>query len=107
MTLCRRKIARVALGVPLEDDLYWVMRHQDTCEDCLQDIAALRALAARAPTVFCIEAATLVEIGQSNRRTREEGDHLMSCMRCAKIGQYISTMPTKSEVMVLPLSLTA
>jgi hypothetical protein len=57
--------------------------------------------------VLCIDTATLVEIGHSNKCSREESDHLVTCMRCAKIGQYISTMPLKSKIEIRPLSLIA
>ena len=107
MSLCRRKIARVALGVPLEDDLYWVMLHQDGCQECLDNIESLRLLSEEQPSMVCIETAALVEIGHSNKCSREESDHLMSCMRCAKIGQFISAMPSETRVDVRPLSLTA
>ncbi len=109
MSLCRRKIARFALGVPLEDDMWWVMHHKDECKECLKDIGSLRELAAEEPSMYCIDAATLVEIGHSNKSTSKENGHLVSCMRCARIGQYISTMSMRSEAEpeVLPLSLTA
>ena len=107
MSLCRRKIARVALGVPLEDDLYWVMRHQGECQDCVSNIESLRLLSEEQPSVFCIETAALVEIGHSGKCSREESDHLVGCMRCAKIGQFISAMPSAAKVDVRPLSLSA
>lgn len=109
MSLCRRKIARFALGVPLEDDLWWVMRHKDECEECLEDIKSLRELAHEEPSMHCIDMAALVEIGHSNKSTPKENGHLVSCMRCARIGQYISTMSMRSEteIEVPPLSLTA
>ncbi len=107
MSLCRRKVARFALGVPLEDDLWHVMRHKDGCEECLKDIEDLRALATEAPGMFCIDAASLVEIGHSNQRTREENEHLVGCMRCARIGQHVSAMSVKSKAEPRPLSLTA
>jgi hypothetical protein len=91
----------------LEDDLYWVMRHKDECKGCDEDMAALRALADKAPSVFCIEMAALVEMGHSNKCSREESDHLVECMRCARIGQYVANMPSEGKVEVRPLSLTA
>jgi hypothetical protein len=107
MSLCRRKIARVALGIPLEDDLFWVMRHQEECQECLDNIDALRILSEEESSMLCIDTATLVEIGHSNKCSREESDHLVECMRCAKIGQYISAMPLKSKIEIRPLSLIA
>jgi len=108
MSLCRRKVARVALGVPLEDDLYWTLHQKDEYRECLDDIEALRTLASsEEPTLYCIEAATLVELGHSNKCTREQSDHLVSCMRCARIGQYIANMPAKAKHEVRPLSLIA
>ncbi len=109
MYLCRRKIARFALGVPLEDDMWTVMRHKDECDECLEDIKSLRELAREEPSIQCIDMEILVEIGHSNKSTPRENNHLVNCMRCAQIGQYISAMSMRSEaeVEVRPLSLTA
>ena len=93
MQYTRVQIARVALGVASEDEVFWVNKCCKEGAGCGEAVKDLRKLANLDATGICIDSRTLVEIGDSNRTSDLENDHLVDCHRCARIGQYIANMP--------------
>ena len=93
MQYTRVQIARVALGVASEDEVFWVSKCCKEGAGCSEAVKDLRKLAKLDATGICIDSRTLVEIGDSNRTSDLENDHLVDCHRCARIGQYIANMP--------------
>ena len=93
MRYTRVLIARVALGVATEDEVFWVakcVREKSGCEQAIRD---LRELAKLQSVGHCIDPRTLINIGDPNKASDMEQDHLVECHRCARLGQYIANMP--------------
>jgi len=93
MQYTRVLIARVALDVASEDEIFWVSQCCKEGAGCSEAVRDLRILAKVPATSLCIDSRILIEIGDSNRTSDLESDHLMECHRCARIGQYIAHMP--------------
>ena len=101
-------IAKVALGVATEDEVFWINKCQKSNPECAEAVQALRELAKVPSTILCLDDLTLIRAGDTNKVSREENEHLMGCHRCARIGQYISNMPNpESDQDVRPLSASA
>ena len=97
MQYTRVLIARVALGVGTEDEVFWVskcLKEKAGCEQAVRDLQELMKI----PAVgHCIDSRTLIHIGDTNKVNDMEQDHLMECHRCARIGQYIAHMPNPAS----------
>jgi hypothetical protein len=93
MQYTRVLIARVALGVASEDEVFWVDRCCKEGAGCRESVKELRDLATLPSVGVCLDSSTLVEIGDTNKVSDLESDHLVDCHRCARIGQYIANMP--------------
>ena len=107
MEYSRVIIAKVGLGIGSEDEIFWVRRHSKEDTVCAEALSELAELGGLPSSGFCIETARLIECGDTNNLNRDR-DHLMACERCARIGQYVSTMPFPSLAPeVRPLSLIA
>jgi len=99
-------IAKVALGVASEDEVFWVDKCQHQSAKCAEAVVQLRELASVPATYECMEPMSLIEAGDTHKVSSRDQDHLMECNRCARIGQYISTMPFPSSKRD-PISLSA
>ena len=101
MQLARVLIAKIALRVATEDEVSLVNHHITQGCDCAQEIQDIRTLADLPKTVFCCDDEELIAIADTNKVPVPvmdlEEHHLFSCQRCARIGQYISTMPNHIE----------
>lgn len=93
MQYTRVLIARVALGVASEDEVFWVDRCCKEGAGCRKAVKELQDLAELPAVGVCLDSRTLVEIGDTNSVSDLESSHLVDCHRCARIGQYISNMP--------------
>jgi hypothetical protein len=93
MQYTRVQIARVALGVASEDEVFWVAQCCKEKDDCKKSVKDLRELAKIPGAGYCIDSRTLINIGDTHKTSDEESDHLMECHRCARLGQYIANMP--------------
>lgn len=92
MKYTRVLVAKVALGIATEDEVFWVAKCiQEGC-GCGQEIENLKKLSDLPRTMFCGDDKTLIEIADSNKMSTFDQDHLLSCARCARIGQYIANM---------------
>jgi hypothetical protein len=108
MQYTRVQIARVALGVASEDEVFWVSKCCKEKADCKQSVNDLRELAKIQPAGICIDSRTLIDIGDTHKTSDEESDHLMECHRCARLGQYIANMPNPAAIQRhVPMSLAA
>lgn len=108
MCIDRAKLARVALAIGTEDDVFWVERHRAKCSVCQEAFVDLYQAGNTVPGVECLPVAELIEIADTGRMTRPQQDHLYECLRCAKIGQVIANMPSpKSDADPTPLSVSA
>jgi hypothetical protein len=96
MQYTRVLIAKVALRVATEDEVFWVDQCIKQGCGCGQEIKNLRMLADLPHSVFCVDNMKLIDIADKNKMSRPDEDHLVSCERCAKIGQYIASMPNPS-----------
>lgn len=107
MQYTRVLIAKVALRVATEDEVFWVEQCIKQGCGCGQEIENLRKLAKLPKAApFCGDDTTLIKIADSNRMSAFDEDHLLSCERCARIGQYIASMPnpgTPAEVKSMEL----
>lgn len=99
-------IAKVALGVASEDEIFWVNSWCQESDVCRQALADLKALASAAPSMTCVDPLELIEAGDTNKMTSETQDHIVNCNRCARIGWYVSAMPFPNAG-TCKLSLTA
>jgi len=98
-------IAKVALNVASEDELYWVNGDKEIGSLCKQVTKDLQKLAQAPVTPFCMDPVALIEAGDSHRLSMSDQDHLIDCHRCASIGQYVSAMPSsKREAQSFSLS---
>jgi hypothetical protein len=86
-------IAKVALGVASEDEIFWVRKCRDKFADCNQSFEELERLASVPATSLCLDPVTLIRAGDTNKVSDLQHDHLMACNRCARIGQFIANMP--------------
>jgi len=106
MQYTRVLIAKVALRVATEDEVFWVEQCIKQGCGCAEEIAKLRKLAALPKAMFCGDDVSLIKIADSNKMSAFDEDHLLSCERCARIGQYIASMPnpgTPAEVKSMEL----
>lgn len=93
MQYTRVLIAKVALRVATEDEVFWVEQCIKQGCGCGQEIRNIRQLADLPRSQFCMtEDANLIKIADSNKMSTSEQGHLMACERCARIGQYIANM---------------
>ena len=97
MKYTRVLIARVALGVASEDEVFWVSQCCKEGAGCSEAVKDLRKLAETPHTALCVDSRTLIEIGDTNKVSDLESDHLVECHRCARIGQYIAHMPNPAN----------
>jgi hypothetical protein len=98
----------VALGVASEDEIFWVTKCQKQNSDCEEHVHELTRLGATPATQFCMDTVELIHSGDTNKVSEVYHQHLMACQRCARIGQYIASMPyPEAEQVHRPLSLTA
>lgn len=94
MQYTRVLIAKVALRVATEDEVFWVEKCIKQGCGCKQEIENLRKLAELPRAQFCWgDDANLIKIADSNKMSQAEQGHLLSCERCARLGQYIANMP--------------
>jgi len=93
MQYTRVQIARVALGVASEDEVFWVNKCCKEGAGCSEAVKDLRELAKIPGAGYCIDSRTLIDIGDTHKTSDEESEHLMDCHRCARLGQYIANMP--------------
>jgi hypothetical protein len=93
MKYTRVLIAKVALRVASEDEVFWVEKCIKEGCGCAEEIKNIRALSSLPRTPFCVEDAAIIVIADQNKMSRFDEDHILSCERCAKIGQYIANMP--------------
>jgi hypothetical protein len=96
MQYTRVLIAKVALRIASEDEVFWVDKCIKEGCGCAGEIENLRALADLPKTMLCLDEASLIEIGDQNKRNMSDEGHIFSCHRCARIGQYIANMPFPS-----------
>lgn len=89
----RVMIAKVALRVASEDEIFWVTKCRNKFADCNQSFEELERLASVPATSLCLDPETLIHAGDTNKVTDLQHDHLMACNRCARIGQFIANMP--------------
>jgi hypothetical protein len=89
----RVMIAKVALGVASEDEIFWVTKCRKQLAECNQDVEDLEKLASVPATSFCLDSETLIRAGDTHKVSDLEHDHFMACNRCARIGQFIANMP--------------
>jgi hypothetical protein len=109
MQYTRVLIAKVALRVATEDEVFWVEKCIKQGCGCEEEIRNLRKLAELPRSQFCMgDDATLIKIADSNRMSQFEQGHLMACERCARLGQYIANMANPATtVEVKPMELAA
>lgn len=100
MQYTRVLIARVALGVATEDEVFWVSKCCQEKAGCAEAIRELQEIAKLPAAGHCIDARTLINIGDTNKVSDMEQDHLMECHRCARVGQYIANMPNPATPQV-------
>lgn len=104
MQYTRVLIAKVALGVATEDEVFWVDQCIKQGCGCEKEISAIRALAAPR-TDLCGSDLTLINVADKNQTNLVDEAHLYSCERCARLGQYIANMDAPSAYQARPLSL--
>jgi len=109
MQYTRVLIAKVALRVATEDEVFWVEKCIKQGCGCEKEIHNLRKLAELPRSQLCMgEDETLIKIADSNRMSQFEQGHLMACERCARIGQYIANMANPGvPVEAKPMELAA
>ena len=95
-------VAKVALNVASEDNLFHFEKCQNEHPICNENVAELSKLAEVPATAFCIDTVTLIEAGDTNDISRLDQDHMAGCDRCGKIGQYISSMPSDRDEEAVP-----
>jgi hypothetical protein len=94
MQYTRVLIAKVALRVATEDEVFWVEQCIKQGCGCAEEIRSIRQLADLPRSQFCMtEDVNLIKIADSNKMSTSEQGHLLACERCARIGQYIANMP--------------
>jgi hypothetical protein len=93
MKYTRVLIAKVALRVASEDEVFWVEKCIKEGCGCAEEIKNIRALSSLPRTHSCVEDAALIVIADKNKMSMSDEDHILSCGRCARIGQYIASMP--------------
>ena len=104
----RVMIAKVALGVASEDEVFWVTKCRSELAECSQSLEDLAKLASVPATPLCLDPESLIRTGDTNKVTRTEQDHFVECLRCARIGQFIANMPfPKEEPVRRPMSASA
>ena len=101
MKYTRVLIAKVALGVGTEDEVFWLSKSGNAH---LVDVKNLQALAGLPTTPSCVGDAELIQIADENKMSRVAQDHILSCARCARIGQYIANMDNPSSFEVKSLA---
>lgn len=92
MKYTRVLVAKVALRVASEDEVFWLSK---AGASYAQDVDILRTLAGLSMTPFCISDAELIRIADENKMSKMSHaaqEHLVSCSRCARIGQHIANM---------------
>jgi hypothetical protein len=109
MQYTRVLIAKVALRVATEDEVFWVDKCIKQGCGCEKEILNLRKLSELPRAQFCMtEDANLIKIADSNKMSTSEQGHLLACERCARIGQYIANMANPATpVDVAPMELRA
>lgn len=90
-------IAKVALGVASEDEVFWVTKCRNQFDECDQSFTDLAKLASVPATALCLDPETLIRAGDTHKTSELEQSHLMGCNRCALIGQFIANMPFPEE----------
>ena len=103
MRYSRVIIAKVALGIASEDEVFWVRKCGVESVACAGALKELTELAKLPSSYLCIDAHALIEAADTNRYI-DGRDHMMGCTRCARIGQYIANMPSDKAD---PISLSA
>lgn len=108
MRYTRVIIAKVALGVASEDEVFWVTKCRKQLTDCEEHVRELEKLGEIPATLYCLDALDLIRAGDTNKVSEVDHGHLVACDRCARIGQYIANMPhPEAEQNFRPLSLSA
>lgn len=97
MRYTRVLIARVALGVATEDEVFWVNKCCQEGAGCAEAMKELQEIAKIPAVGHCIDTRTLINIGDTNKVSDMEQDHLMECHRCARLGQHIANMPNPAS----------
>lgn len=95
MRYTRVLIAKVALRVATEDEVFWVSRCIAEGCGCEKDIQTIRTLAELPSTPLCVGDAELIRMADTVDMSNVPSvtkDHIVSCERCAKIGHYIANM---------------
>jgi hypothetical protein len=108
MRYTRVIIAKVALGVASEDEIFWVTKCRKQLSECEEHVHELEKLGELPGSLYCLDTLELIHAGDTNRVSEMDHQHLMECQRCARIGQYIANMPhPENERKLRPLSLSA
>lgn len=108
MQYTRVLIAKVALRVANEDEVFWVDQCIKQGCGCEREIQNIRALATQPKTMSCGDDLALILVADQNKMPTRDLDlaHLFSCERCARIGQYIANMKYPAATSsTIPLSL--
>lgn len=105
MQYTRVLIAKVALRVATEDEVFWVDQCIKQGCGCDKEIQNIRSLA-WPKTPSCGDDLALILVADRNKMPTRDLDeaHLLSCARCAKVGQYIANMANPGAA-TIPIAL--
>jgi hypothetical protein len=93
MCVDRKRLARVALGIGTEDDLYLVDRYRRKHQICTSVLTSLIDAAQKAASLTCLDEHELIECADTGKMSQDQQDHIYDCPRCARIGQIIANLP--------------
>jgi hypothetical protein len=92
MKYAKVMVAKVALSVASKDEMSWVNKLVADGLISVDEIQSIAVLSKINKTMLCLNERDLIEVASKNKISDEYQDHLISCERCAKIGQQISAM---------------
>lgn len=85
-------VAKVALSVASENEMSWVEKLIADGLISVEEMESIAVLSKIKKTMLCLNETDLIEVASKNKMLPEYQDHLISCERCARIGQQISAM---------------
>lgn len=109
MRCSRVVLAKVAFNVGSEDEVFWVNRQVRSDAKTAEVLRNLQGLADSMPVgPACMSDLALIHSGNTNTFSDLERDHLMQCVRCSRIGQFIANMeePVAKDRPALMTSMT-